>query len=53
MKKILVLMLALLMVLSLAACGEKTSAGEDGKEKTTDVKWFGNVSCDSRYYCPG
>ena len=38
MKKIIALTLALLMLMSLAACGEKTSAGENGKEKTTDVK---------------
>ena len=35
MKKILVLMLALMMVLSLAACGEKTPASSDGKPEDT------------------
>ena len=35
MKKIITLVLALLMLLSLAACGEKTPASSDGKPEDT------------------
>lgn len=41
MKKIISLALALLMLLSFAACGEKTPAGENGKETSTNGKEVG------------